>query len=248
MEMNHNRNEAGPVKMASPHFYQKILKQVEIAFAAIDARRSERTTDELELDRVLEQMLEQIQASLIHLSRVRMIVYLPLIIAIDGRSAAGKTTLAAALAHILDLSLVHMDDFYLPPELRTEDRFATAGGNIDYERFRQNVLQPLQAAKPFSYQALIPHEWTYSEARHISQTDMVIVEGAYALHEELRAFYRADLSFFIDVDPSIQLERILLRNGVEAAQLFVERWIPYEENYIASMKPQDFAKRHLRLA
>lgn len=247
MDINHNRNEARPVKMASPHFYQNMLKQLDTAFSQLDERASKRTTDELELDQQLRFMLKQIESSLTHLSRVRMIVYLPLIIAIDGRAAAGKTTLAAALAQLLDLSLFHMDDFYLPPERRTEERFAKAGGNIDFERFRKDVLLPLRAAEPFSYQALIPHEWSYSEARHISKTDMVIVEGAYALHEALRDFYRADLSFFIDVDSALQLERILLRNGEAAVQQFVERWIPYEEKYIASMKPDDFAKHHLRL-
>ena len=45
------------------------------------------------------------------------------IIAIDGRCAAGKTTLAARLAKELGGDVIHMDDFFLPLELRTEERF-----------------------------------------------------------------------------------------------------------------------------
>ena len=39
------------------------------------------------------------------------------IIAIDGRCAAGKTTLAARLAKELGGDVIHMDDFFLPPAL-----------------------------------------------------------------------------------------------------------------------------------
>ncbi|MBS7324987.1 MAG: (d)CMP kinase, partial [Angelakisella sp.] len=37
------------------------------------------------------------------------------VIALDGRAAAGKSTLAAALAETLQAAVIHMDDFFLPP-------------------------------------------------------------------------------------------------------------------------------------
>ena len=67
------------------------------------------------------------------------------IIAIDGRCAAGKTTLAARLAKELGGDVIHMDDFFLPLELRTEERFREPGGNVHYERFKTEVLKPLEA-------------------------------------------------------------------------------------------------------
>ena len=36
-----------------------------------------------------------------------------------------------------------MDDFYLQPHQRTEERLAEPGGNVDRERFLQEVLIPL---------------------------------------------------------------------------------------------------------
>ena len=62
------------------------------------------------------------------------------VIAIDGRAASGKTTLAAALAAETGGTVVHMDDFFLPAELRTPQRLAAPGGNVHAERFAEEVL------------------------------------------------------------------------------------------------------------
>ena len=48
----------------------------------------------------------------------------PYILAIDGRCASGKTTLANELSQSLSCNVVHMDDFYLPFALRTPERMA----------------------------------------------------------------------------------------------------------------------------
>ena len=73
------------------------------------------------------------------------------IVAIDGKCTSGKTTLAAQLAEVYDCNVFHMDDFFLRPEQRTPARFAEVGGNVDYERFREEVLLPLKSGKAFSY-------------------------------------------------------------------------------------------------
>ena len=54
----------------------------------------------------------------------------PAVIAIDGRAASGKTTMAGALRLILGGSVISMDDFFLPPELRTEARLSQPGEKI----------------------------------------------------------------------------------------------------------------------
>ncbi len=73
------------------------------------------------------------------------------LIAVDGRCAAGKTTLAAQLQKDLGCDVIHMDDFFLRPEQRTEERLRQPGGNIDWERFREEVLTPFRQGAPFSY-------------------------------------------------------------------------------------------------
>ncbi len=165
---------------------------------------------------------------------------LPLLIALDGRAAAGKSSLAEKLGQFLNVSVFHMDDFYLTPEKKTVERLAEPGGNVDRERFFADVLSLLAKGKPFTYRALIPHVWQMSAEREVPYTDMAIVEGAYTLHPMLRPFYRPDLSFFVDVDPTEQLRRIGLRNGADAAEIFRAKWIPLEETYISLMRPDLF--------
>ena len=53
------------------------------------------------------------------------------VVAIDGRCGSGKTTLAAALQKEFSCAVFHMDDFFLRPEQRTEERLAQPGGNAD---------------------------------------------------------------------------------------------------------------------
>ena len=77
------------------------------------------------------------------------------IMAIDGKCNSGKTTLASKLAEIYDCNVFHMDDFFLRPEQRTPERFAEVGGNVDYERFWEEVLLPLKSRKAFFTDLLI---------------------------------------------------------------------------------------------
>ena len=65
------------------------------------------------------------------------------IIALDGRCGSGKTTFAAMLKRIFDCNVFHMDDFFLPQEMKTEERLSEPGGNVHYERVLQEVILPL---------------------------------------------------------------------------------------------------------
>lgn len=153
----------------------------------------------------------------------------PFLIAIDGRCAAGKTTLAAALATRLDAAAFHMDDFFLRPAQRTEERFAEPGGNVDRERFLEEVLLPLHTGKAVIYRPFDCHTLALTAQVTVKPTRFCIIEGSYACHEALRPYY--DRTIFLDISPDEQLRRILARNGESAARNFLSRWIPLEECY-----------------
>ena len=157
------------------------------------------------------------------------------IIAIDGRAASGKTTLARQLAAVLDADVVHMDDFFLPPELRSRPRYAEPGGNVHYERFMQEVLPKLGDPGPFSYRVFDCATMRYGGVSEIRGRSWRIVEGAYSLHPKFGDY--ADLKVFYDIAPEEQMRRIRLRNGERGAQIFRERWIPLEELYIRNCDP-----------
>ncbi len=152
------------------------------------------------------------------------------IIAIDGRAASGKTTVAGQLAKILKAGVVHMDDFFLPQDLRTAKRLAEAGGNVHYERFKAEVLPDLRKESGFAYRRFDCSKMAPGEMRQIAATRWRIVEGAYSLHPEFGNY--ADLKIFFDITPAEQMKRIRKRNGEEKAKIFASRWIPLEENYI----------------
>ena len=70
------------------------------------------------------------------------------IVAIDGNSASGKTTLANHLASIFDCNVFHIDDYFLTPSQRTTERLNEIGGNFDRQRFLAEVLIPISQNKP----------------------------------------------------------------------------------------------------
>jgi uridine kinase len=152
------------------------------------------------------------------------------VIAVDGRAASGKTTLARQLAAVLETDAIHMDDFFLPLELRTPARLAEPGGNIHYERFKTEVLPFLKQSNSFSYQCFDCSKMQPGKMRNIPAARWRIVEGAYSLHPAFGSY--ADLKVFLDISKEEQIKRIRKRNGEQKAAIFAKRWIPMEEKYI----------------
>ena len=151
------------------------------------------------------------------------------IVAIDGRCAAGKTTLARELEEHFLCNTIHMDEFFLRPEQRTAERLAQAGENIDHERFLTDVLLMLKKPLPFAYRPFDCHTVSLQKPISIIPTQLTIVEGSYSCHPTLWDYY--DLHIFLDIDADLQQQRILARNGEDGLVVFNERWIPLEERY-----------------
>lgn len=160
-----------------------------------------------------------------------------LLIAIDGRCAAGKTTLAAHLRESLSCNIIPMDHFFLRPEQRTAERLLEPGGNVDYERFLDEVLIPLKQGIDFTYRPYQCHTQAYGDTIPVHYRAINIIEGSYSCHPELRDYY--DLRIFLTVDPETQLQRIRQRNGESGMTLFRDKWIPLEETYIAGCNIQE---------
>ncbi len=153
----------------------------------------------------------------------------PYIIAIDGRCASGKTTLAGELCRLLECNVIHADDFFLRPEQRTAERLSEPGGNFDRERFLSEVLLPLSEGKTVAYRPFDCKSMALCEPILPGENRISIIEGAYCTHPELRGYY--SLTIFLDVEREEQMKRIRRRGGEEAARAFAEKWIPLEERY-----------------
>lgn len=161
------------------------------------------------------------------------------VVAIDGRCAAGKTTLAKKLAEITEAGLIHMDDFFLPEELRTEARFREAGGNIHYERFAEEVLPALRNPVGFAYTCYDCKNMQFGAKRIVPAGVLRIVEGSYSCYPKFGDYM--DLRVFCDVNPLEQRVRIKKRDGNNALPIFLDKWVPREERYFAACKIKEQA-------
>ena len=153
-----------------------------------------------------------------------------MIISVDGRCAAGKSTLANALQAELGCSVFHMDDFFLRPEQRTNERLNTPGENVDHERFYKEILFPLLNGN--TRIIFRPFDCRRRELIRPLSVDVgriVLVEGSYSCHPSLWDCY--DLHIFLTVSAAEQMNRIIRREGVERSVTFREKWIPLEESY-----------------
>lgn len=149
-------------------------------------------------------------------------------IAIDGRCASGKTAFSKQLHTAIGGICMHMDDYFLRPVQRTSERYAEPGGNVDYERFKEEVLIPWSQKQSIRYQPFDCKSMTLMDAEEIPYQSILIVEGSYSMHPQLNDFY--DYRIFMTVDKKKQIERIQKRNP-DKIQKFQDIWIPYEEKY-----------------
>lgn len=156
----------------------------------------------------------------------------PVRLAIEGGSAAGKSTLGALLSEIYSCTLLHTDDFFLPPDMRTEERLKAPGGNFHRERFLAEVLQPLSRSEDILYRRFDCRVAEILPPKRITPAPLTIVEGVYSMHPELEGFY--DLSVFLEVGGDVQRERILKRNSPDIAERHLSLWIPLEERYFSA--------------
>ena len=159
------------------------------------------------------------------------------LLAIDGPSGAGKTTLAEVLCREVSKTwscqILHMDDFFVPAKDRPGRHMAGILGNVDYERLLREVLVPLARGEGCLYRPFDCGRQCYGRGTWRKPTQVLVAEGAYSCHPALFPYY--DLRIFLALSPQEQAARIC-RRSPEKARDFFERWIPAEEAYFAAYR------------
>ena len=150
------------------------------------------------------------------------------IIAIDGKCCGGKSSLADMLREKYDALLIRTDDFYLPFEVRTEQRMKEIAGHMDYERFHNEVVCNL-GKKEFTYCKYNCQNNKFDKIELVKTNRVIIVEGTYSLLPYFDKYY--DVSIFLDIDYDMQIQRIIQRNGEAKLKDYVNKWIVYENRY-----------------
>jgi len=149
-----------------------------------------------------------------------------IIMAIDGKCGAGKTMVANKLQAIYNCDVIRMDDFFLPPRLRTDERLNEPGGNIHYERFTEEVAEKIN--RTIEYKIFDCSVMDYNGTKTIHPQKLIIIEGSYSLHPKYSGIY--NLKVFVDVAEDEQLRRIKKRNP-QLYEKFKNIWIPMENKY-----------------
>ncbi|MHA7276648.1 aminodeoxychorismate synthase component I [Arthrobacter sp. Hz1] len=153
----------------------------------------------------------------------------PLIIAVDGRSGAGKTRLAVELAALLrehhTVSLFHLEDIYPGWD----------GLESGMDRYVASVLRPLAAGRTATWRAWDWAAGDDSPGRRTEPADVVIVEGVGAACRTAREFL--DVSIWVDAPEEVRRSSALTRDGDTYAP-FWERWARQEQTWLDHDQPQ----------
>lgn len=157
----------------------------------------------------------------------------PAVIAVDGRCGSGKTGLASLAADVLvrAANLVHMDDFYLPPDKRRPDWMEVPAGNMDLERFREEVLGPAREGRLEAYRPYDCRAGRLKGPVELNGGALTIVEGTYSQHPALAGSY--GFKVFLTCARDEQTRRLRAREG-EYYPTVDRIWRTLEERYFAA--------------
>lgn len=159
----------------------------------------------------------------------------PAIVAVDGPCGSGKTGFADLVRRVLDCNLVHMDDFYLPMSGRQENWQQIPGGNMDFDRLRLQVLEPLSRGEAAEYRPYSCQTGEYGPGIGLQPGKLTLVEGSYSRHPALVGYY--EKQFFLTCPEELRMDRLKNREG-EYFAVFQRLWIPMEQRYFRQYPPE----------
>jgi uridine kinase len=170
-----------------------------------------------------------------------------LVVAIDGHGAAGKSTLADAVAAATGAALVRTDDFFLAPPgpspappgpspappgpsaARPGPSPARPGlaGYYDWRRLRAEALVPLRKRRAASFRRF---DWERGSGLDgtvsVEPRDLILVEGVFSSSPELSDL--VERSVFVDTPEPERLRRLHLRVTSEE---WDDKWLIAERAY-----------------
>ena len=160
----------------------------------------------------------------------------PFTVALDGRSAVGKTTLAAQLAEMLEATVIEGDDFYAGGiEVRSERPAELVATCIDWKHQRL-ALEALRAGRDASWHAF---DWEAFDGRACaaltvkSPRPVLILEGVYSARPELSDLI--DLAVMVRADEAIRESRLIAREGHITP--WERQWQAAEDYYFEFIRP-----------
>jgi len=169
----------------------------------------------------------------------------PFVVALDGASGVGKSTLAAVLTVELGASVVHTDDFFASHMTGAEWDACTAAQKanlaIDWQRLRGEALEPLRAGREASWHPFDFASYAYATGSGLTKdvvtrqpTKVIVLDGVYSSRPELIDLI--DLSVLVEASTAVRRQRHDKREATDQAQ-WHRRWDEAEDYYFAHVRP-----------
>jgi uridine kinase len=172
----------------------------------------------------------------------RLEVDKPILIAIDGHSAAGKSTLAAAVARPLEAEVIDGDEFYAGGTEEQWDAMSPAekaAHCVDWRKQRP-VLETLARGEEARWHA---YDWEVGDGRLLEDpticpaASVLILEGVYSARPELADLFH--LRVLYDAPPELRHLRWVEREGEGYLDDWARRWSEAEDWYFSHLMTRD---------
>jgi uridine kinase len=176
------------------------------------------------------------------------------LVALDGPDAAGKTTMADALAQRLPGQVVRasIDGFHRPREHRLRRGSLSPAGyyrdSFDYEGLRRLLLEPFRSGQ----HEVIARTFDFRNDTgapptpvHVEDHAVLLFDGVFLLRPELRDQW--DLSIYLHVEPDVTLararerDRDLFGSESEVELRYGQRYMPGQALYREEADPMSVA-------
>lgn len=160
----------------------------------------------------------------------------PYVVAIDGRSGVGKSTLSSTIAEPLQASVIEGDDFFAGGiEIRSDSPAQRAADCIDWTRQRA-VLHAVRQGENAAWRAF---DWDAFDGRlrsmvtTLSPRPIIILEGVYAARPELADLI--DCKVLVTLADEQREKRLLAREGTIGP--WERQWHEAEAHYFQQIMP-----------
>ena len=164
-----------------------------------------------------------------------------MLVALDGRSGVGKSTLASQVAAEIGAGalVIDGDDFYCGGDDAYWDALGPAEKVdlvIDWRRQR-TLLECLRRGEPATWR---PYDWDADDGRLAAEitagpAGVVILDGAYSARPELADLF--GLRALLDAPRHVRRARLLQREGASYRAEWEARWSEAEDFYFEQLMP-----------
>ena len=187
-----------------------------------------------------------------HLEPLREGIDRPLIVALDGGSGSGKSTIATQLAELDHMAVLPLDDFYQRqiresdwPSIPVPERWASV---FEWDRVRAEAIEALRQGirarwQLFDFaQGLDATTGTYrlsDVTKELAPVPTIVIDGAYSASPFLADLI--DVSVLVNTPVPVRHQRLIARERDDEAFLaqWHDIWDAVEQCYFTTVCPPE---------